>query len=173
MVQALTGNQAAYRELLTQLSGHLRAWYRKHAGRVRADIEDLVQEALIAIHNQRHTYDPSRPLTAWAYAIARYKLVDALRRHGRGDAQWVPLETAGELFAVSDEAANDARRDLHALLARLPDRQRLPIQHVKVDGLSVAQAARLTGMSIPAVKVGIHRGLKALAARLRQAQEEH
>ena len=50
--------------------------------------------------------------------------------------------------------------DLH-----VPERQRLPIVHVKIEGLSVAETASLTGMSESAVKVGIHRGLKALAAR--------
>ena len=71
------------------------------------------------------------------------------------------------MFAASDTDAADARKDLGKLLASLPDRQRLPIVHVKLEGLSVVEAAQLTGMSVSAIKIGVHRGLKALAARIR------
>ena len=70
------------------------------------------------------------------------------------------------MFADSATEASDARRDLAGLLDTLPDRHRLPIVHVKLEGLSVAETARLTGMSESAVKVGIHRGLKALALKI-------
>ncbi|MCY1209589.1 RNA polymerase sigma-70 factor, sigma-E family [compost metagenome] len=69
------------------------------------------------------------------------------------------------MFAASATEASDAKRDLGGLLQTLPERQRLPIVHVKIEGLSVAETASLTGMSESAVKVGIHRGLKALAAK--------
>jgi RNA polymerase sigma-70 factor (ECF subfamily) len=71
------------------------------------------------------------------------------------------------VFADSAVEASDARRDLQGLLGMLPERQRLPIVHVKLQGLSVAETARLTGMSESAVKVGIHRGLKALARKVK------
>ena len=86
MLQAQAGDEAAYRVLLTELSERLRAYYRRRLTTLVSDAEDLVQETLLAIHNQRHTYDRSRPLTAWCYAIARYKLVDFLRRRGRREA---------------------------------------------------------------------------------------
>jgi RNA polymerase sigma-70 factor (ECF subfamily) len=76
-----------------------------------------------------------------------------------------PLDDDLAVFAASAEDASDAKRDLGGLLDTLPERQRLPIVHVKIQGLSVAETASLTGMSESAVKVGIHRGLKALAAR--------
>jgi RNA polymerase sigma-70 factor (ECF subfamily) len=38
---------------------------------------------------------------------------------------------------------------------------------MKLGGMSTAEAARATGMSESAVKVGVHRGLKALAAKMR------
>jgi RNA polymerase sigma-70 factor (ECF subfamily) len=121
------------------------------------------------VHNQRHTYDAAQPLTAWVHAIARYKLVDFLRRRGGREAITDSLEDAGELLHAVDDQAGEARRDLAKLLEGLPDRQRLPIVYVKLQGLSVMEAARLTGLSPSAVKVGVHRGLKALAARLREA----
>jgi RNA polymerase sigma-70 factor (ECF subfamily) len=167
LVRGLAGDAAAYHAFLGELSAHLRAFLRARLVRLPEEVEDLVQETLLAIHNQRHTYDAGQPLTAWAHAIARYKLIDFLRRHAGRDALNDPLDEGQELFARSDTDASDARRDLAKLLDRLPDRQRLPIVHMKLEGLSVTETARLTGMSEAAVKVGVHRGLKALAALIR------
>jgi RNA polymerase sigma-70 factor (ECF subfamily) len=122
---------------------------------------------LLAVHNQRHTYRSDQPLTAWVHAIARYKLVDLLRARTSRDALTNPLDDELEVFAVSDTDAADAKRDLGKLLDTLPDKQRLPIVHVKVEGLSVVETAKLTGMSESAIKIGVHRGMKALAARIR------
>jgi RNA polymerase sigma-70 factor (ECF subfamily) len=72
-----------------------------------------------------------------------------------------------ELGSDAGPAAHEARRDLGMLLALLPDKQRLPIQYVKIEGLSVEETAKLTGLSASAVKIGVHRGLKVLAARIR------
>jgi RNA polymerase sigma-70 factor (ECF subfamily) len=107
------------------------------------------------------------PVTAWVHAIARYKLVDWLRSHAARDARNDSLDDAAELFSSSDSDAAEARRDLAQLLRTLPDRQRLPIVHMKLEGLSVVETARLTGLSESAVKIGVHRGLKALAAKIR------
>ena len=131
------------------------------------EVEDLVQELLMAIHNQRHTYDPEQPLTAWVQAIARYKLIDYLRRRSRSDAFNDILDDDQQILAGADDEAADARYDVAKLLRALPDRQRLPILYVKIQGGSVADTARRIGMSESAVKVGIHRGLKALAEKVR------
>jgi RNA polymerase sigma-70 factor (ECF subfamily) len=167
LVRGLAGDAAAYHTFLRDLGAHLRAFLRKRLVRLPDEVEDLVQETLIAVHNQRHTYEPSEPLTAWLHAIARYKLVDLLRRRGRREALNEPLDDDAEILVASDTEAADARRDIARLLDTLPDRHRLPIVHVKLEGLSVAETAKLTGMTESAVKVGVHRGLKALAARVR------
>ena len=167
LARGLSGDGAAYHAFLADLTAHLRAFFRKRLDRIPDEVEDLVQETLIAVHNQRHTYDPGQPLTAWMHAIAKYKLVDFLRRRARTDALIDPLDDELEVFAASDADAAEARRDLAKLLADLPDRQRMPIVHVKIEGLSVAETAQLTGMSESAVKIGVHRGLKALAAKIR------
>ncbi len=167
MVRGLGGDNAAYHSLLQELSARMRAFFRKRLARLPDDVEDLVQETLLAVHNQRHTYATDQPLTAWVYAIARYKMVDLLRRRAGREAMNDPLDDELAVFASSDTEAADARRDLAKLLERLPERQRLPIQCMKLEGLSVIEAARATGMSESAVKVGVHRGLKALAAMIR------
>ena len=167
LVRGLAGDTPAYHACLKELSAHLRAFLRRRLARLPDEVEDLVQETLLAVHNQRHTYDAGQPLTAWVHAIARYKLVDLLRRRAVREALNDPLDDEPGLFAASDTEAAEARRDLARLLERLPERQRLPIIHMKLEGMSVVEAARLTGMSESAVKVGVHRGLRALAAMIR------
>lgn len=168
LLRGLAGEAIAYNAFLGETAACLRGFLRRRLTRMPDEVEDLVQETLLAVHNQRHTYDAAQPLTAWLHAIAKYKLVDLLRRRSRGDALTDPLEDDLEIFAVADREANDAKRDLDKLLATLPDKQRLPIVHVKIEGLSVAETAKLTGLSESAVKVGVHRGLKALAALIRR-----
>ncbi len=168
LVRGMAGDAPAYHAFLKELSAHLRAFLRRRLSRLPDDVEDMVQETLLAVHNHRHTYDASQPLTAWVHAIARYKMVDMFRRRTGRDALNVPLDDEMAVFAQSDTEAADARRDLGKLLERLPDGQRLPILHMKLEGLSVVEAARLTGMSESAIKVGVHRGVKALAAMIRR-----
>jgi RNA polymerase sigma-70 factor (ECF subfamily) len=152
---------------LGELAAHLRSFLRRRLAQLPEDVEDLVQELLSAIHNQRHSYDPKQPLTAWVQALARYKLVDLLRRRARTEMLHDPLGEGEELFAAADTEAAEARYDLAKMLLNLPNRQRLPILHVKIEGATVAETAVRIGMSESAVKVGIHRGLKALAAHIR------
>lgn len=167
LVRGLAGDAPAYHDFLQELGAHLRAFFRRRLASLPDELEDLVQETLLAVHNQRHTYDPGQPLTAWVHAIAKYKLVDLLRRRAGREFRNDPLDDAADVLAHSDTDDAAARIDLAKLLQQLPDRQRLPIVHMKLEGLSVVETARLTGMSESAVKVGVHRGLKALAAMIR------
>lgn len=165
---ALAGDEAAYRTFLRELAAHLRQFLRSRLFRRPDDVEDLVQECLLAVHNQRHTYDIRQPLTAWVQAIARYKLVDHLRRRGAHEVADEAIDDVADVLASAANDAADARRDIAKLLARLPDRHRLPIACTKIEGLSVDETARRLGMSPSAVKVGVHRGMKALAAMIRE-----
>nr|WP_280923065.1 sigma-70 family RNA polymerase sigma factor [Paraburkholderia sp. LEh10] len=163
-VAGLDGDADAYRSFLQALTRHLRGYLRKRIPHYREDVEDLVQEILLAVHNARHTYRPDEPLTAWLYAIARYKLMDFFRSRARRESLNDPLDDHADLLADTDDEPAQARHDIGKLLEHLPDKQRLPIVHMKLEGLSVTETARLTGLSESAVKVGVHRGLKALAA---------
>jgi RNA polymerase sigma-70 factor (ECF subfamily) len=76
MLASLDGDAASHRALLERLSRRLRAYFKGKLtgiGRGISEAEDLVQEAVLAIHLKRHTYDPTEPLTPWVHAIARYK----------------------------------------------------------------------------------------------------
>jgi RNA polymerase sigma factor (sigma-70 family) len=170
LVRGLAGDASAYHSFLKELTGYLRAFLRKRLIHIPDEVEDLVQESLLAVHNQRHTYDLGQPLTPWVCALARYKLIDLLRRRSRTDMLNDPLDGDSELFVEAESEASDARRDVARLLDQLPDRQRLPIVHMKLEGLSAAETAQRTGMSESAVKVGVHRGLKTLAAMIRSIE---
>ena len=165
MIASQSGDAASHRRLLSELAGYLRGYFRNRllrAGRPGEETEDLVQEALLAIHNRRDTYDPSELLTPWVYAIARYKLIDHLRK-SQSQVSDVPLEDASEVMAADDQSANESSIDLGRLLAMLPEKVRMSIQYVKIDGLTVAEAAARCHLSESAVKINIHRGLKALS----------
>jgi RNA polymerase sigma-70 factor, ECF subfamily len=174
MVAGLAGDAAAHRSLLDGLSRRLRAYYKgrlARIGRSATEAEDLVQEALLAIHIQRHTYDPGEPLTPWVQAIARYKLIDHLRRT-RASLADLPIDDAAEVMARDDHVGVESAFDLHRLLSRLPRKMRRAIECVKLDGLSVAEAAGQCGMSESAVKVNVHRGLRALAASIAREKDK-
>jgi RNA polymerase sigma-70 factor, ECF subfamily len=166
MLAGLAGDAAAHRRLLDRLSSRLRAYYKgklARSGRAAAEAEDLVQEAVLAIHLKRGTYDPGEPLTPWVYAIARYKLIDFLRRTRASRAD-VPIEEADEVMAHDDHDAAESSYDIRRLMERLTKNMRCAVEAVKLDGLSTAEAARRCGLSESGVKVNVHRGLRTLAA---------
>jgi RNA polymerase sigma-70 factor, ECF subfamily len=136
MLAGLDGDEASHTSLLRRLSAYLRAYFKGQLARVDrspADAEDLLQETLIALHTRRHTYDRSQPLTPWVYAIARYRLIDYLRRT-KSASMDVPVEEAEEVFAFDDTAGVDSGHDLTKLLGQLTPKMRQAIQFVKLDG---------------------------------------
>ncbi len=165
MLAGLEGDEVSHKALLRKLSAFLRAYFKgqlTRVGRDAADAEDLVQETLIALHTRRHTYDRSQLLTPWVYAIARYRLVDYLRRT-KASIMAVPVEAAGEVVAANDPTAVESTLDLEKLLAQISPKVSQAIRYVKLEGLSVNETAARTGMSPSAVKVSVHRGLNTLS----------
>lgn len=167
MLRGLAGDAHAQTSLLTQLATQLRRFYQLRLPQQHADIEDLVQETLIAVHTRRATYDVSQPFTAWAYAIARYKLIDHVRRERR--TVTLNIDDCTDLFGVDDLSATDAQRDINDALDALPAAQRDAIALTRLAGLSVEEAAAQTGQSVSGIKVSVHRGLKKLSALFGQS----
>lgn len=122
-------------------------------------LDDVVQEALLAVHSKRHTYDPAQPFMPWVQAIARYKWIDWLRRNARRGEVELSALLESDARADSGTAIDDVAR----LLARLPRAQAMAIRLVRLEGLSIAEAARKAGQSEAQVKVNVHRGLLRLA----------
>jgi RNA polymerase sigma-70 factor (ECF subfamily) len=168
MLCSLRGDAAAYRELLALLAGELRTFFRRRIALPAHEIEDLVQETLLAIHAKRETYDVEQPLTNWLFAIARHKLIDRYRR--QGSRAMIALDDIPEPTSESDLEGQMAGRDVATALAQLPAKQAAAIRCVKLEGLSVEETAIATGQSISAVKVSIHRGLKKLLCRFARGE---
>ena len=168
-VAGIAGDASAYGFALEKIGVHLRSFLTRRLFGWPDDVDDVVQECLLALHCQRQSFRRDQPLTPWVHAIAQYKMVDLLRSKSLREDRQDPLELAHHHVAASVLEASEAGTDLAGLLGTLPDRQRVPILSVKLRGMSVAETAVLTGMSESAVKIGIHRGVKALAARCRGA----
>jgi RNA polymerase sigma-70 factor, ECF subfamily len=168
MRSALAGDDAAYQRLLKAVTPVLRAAARRglaRAGQPVDQSEDIVQDILLAVHLKRHTWDANAPFAPWLFAIARNKLIDALRRRGRrvfvnidDFAETIPSEPAAETVPASEVAAQ---------LQTLPVRQREVLQSIAVDNASIKDTAAKFAISEGAVRVALHRGLTSLTAKLR------
>jgi RNA polymerase sigma factor (sigma-70 family) len=159
------GDKEAYTVLLTEVQLWLERFFRRRCA--ASQIDDLVQEVLIAVHKKRATYDPTRPFLPWLAAIARYRWVDHLRRVYRN------AEDALEDYDASqdgEEEAVMARLSLDRMFVQIPHKQAQVIELVRIEGLSIREAARRSGQSEAAVKVNIHRGLKKLSALVEKAE---
>src|SRR5262245_41255366 len=158
MVAAQGGEHHAYDQLLRELDIWLRCYYARRLPHPAAD--DARQDALLAIHANRHAYAPSRPFGPWVAAIARYKWVDHLRDASRFATlsldEEMPIEDHAEA-AISAIVVGD-------LLGQLKPAQARVIRLVKLQGVSIEMASGATGQSAALVKVNIHRGLRKLAA---------
>src|SRR5689334_6699857 len=168
MAAAQAGDALAYDRLLRAILPLLRAVARRRIAD-SAEAEDAVQDALVTIHQLRHTYDPGRPLRPWLVAITERRAVDRLRRHGRRGGRESPLDEFRETLAAAEANAGEARvaaRQLHAAVAALPPAQRTALALAKLEDLSLAEASRRSGMSVGALKVATHRAVRSLRRRL-------
>ena len=170
MKAAMAGDEGTYRRLLEEISRSVRAMARSAFNRARmgdADVEDAVQETLLAIHLKRHTWDPSQRLGPWVSAIARHKIIDAMRR--RGARRIEPIEAYEDLLAAPAEEDPHALSDAKKLLMTLTPRQRDIVQSISLDGQSIAATAARLSMTEVAVRVALHRALKSLGAAWRRS----
>jgi len=164
MRAALVGDEAAYRRLLEDLSHALRRIVRRGLGGVGIsgnDVEDVVQDILLAIHLKRHTWDTSMALTPWVMAIARNKMIDDLRRRRRRPE--VSIDLSDFDFEGEDQQAFIDAYDLARVLKKLPGRNREIVRSISIDGHSARDVASRLGMTEVAVRVTLHRSLKMLA----------
>ena len=169
MRAARRGDDEAYRRLLTEVATWLRGIARRGlatAGRGSDDSEDIVQETLLAMHLKRDTWDETQPIEPWLRAIAHHKLVDHLRR--RGFARHLDVEDFADTLAAPVDADTDGAADARHLLSGLPERQRRIVESISMEGQSARDVGVRLGMSEGAVRVALHRALKALADAYRR-----
>lgn len=164
MAAAQKGDKPAYNVLLSEAGMWLERYFRRRVPPHQLD--DLVQDVLLALHNKRATYDATRPFLPWLAAIARYRWVDHLRKVYKHESD---LLEDGDAVTDSDEDVVEARVSLERLFVQLPESQVEAIELVKIEGLSIKEASERTGQSESLVKVNIHRGLKKLSALVERA----
>lgn len=165
MMAAQNGHGGAYRRLLNEISEWLRRYFQRRLP--PGDVDDAVQETLLAVHRRRHTFNPQYPFAAWLAAIAKHKWIDQLRQTGRHPTEGLPDD-----LAVSDhEAAVTSASVLARLLEQLRPVQAQVIMLVKVQGYSIEDASRETGLSTSAVKMNIHRGLAQLSSFVEKSDD--
>ncbi len=170
MRAAMTGDAGAYRQLLASLAPHVRAVARSRCrafGASEDEVEDLVQEVLLTIHLKRGTWDQSRPIGPWVAAITRNRLIDVLRRRGRRVT--VPIEEVEDSLQAEDRTPELSSRDVDTLLGRLKPQQRDVVQSISLDGKSIRDTADRLHITEGAVRVTLHRALKALAVFYRSS----
>lgn len=165
MAAAQAGNGAVYHRLLVEVGAWLRRYFARRLP--PGQVDDAVQDTLLAIHAKRHTYDPARPFGPWLAAVARHKWIDRLRAMRAAAA-----ESLTDDIAVGDhESAVTSAWALEGLLQRLTPAQSDAIRLVKLQGHSVQEASVRTRQSASLVKVNIHRGLARLAALVRKGRD--
>ena len=165
MRAAQSGDSQAYRILLGRAAAWLKRFYLRRLP--PSMVDDAVQDALLAMHEKRHTFDPARPFGPWLAAIARYKWIDRLRQ-----VAGMKTEALDDDIAVDDhEDAIVTAASLARLLAELKPAQARAIRLVKLQGFSIEEASRETGQSPSLVKINIHRGLARLATIARRHED--
>jgi len=169
MRAAMAGDEVAYRAFLTAITPSIRATARRNLARFSlgaSEAEDVVQDTLLAVHLKRQTWDQDRPIGPWISAIARNKFIDLMRRRGR-NAQ-VPIDDVIETLAAEDNEVALDNYDVQRMLDNLNEKQRAVVRSLAIDGASVRQTAERLNMTEGAIRVTLHRAVKALAAIYRE-----
>jgi RNA polymerase sigma-70 factor (ECF subfamily) len=169
MRAAQGGDGNAYERLLRDIVPLLRRYVRWRQGRwSREEIEDVVQDIIVSVHVARATYDPRRPLRPWLLAIARNRVADAARRTAQRSAHETAVDPLPETFSRTETNLHGETRAEILLMKRaiegLSENQRQAIELLKLQELSLKEAAAATGLSVPALKVTVHRAIKSLRA---------
>jgi len=169
MRSAQAGDRSAYTELLRRIVPIVARMAAARYGRF-LEADDIVQDVLLSLHSVRHTYDTRRPFMPWLASIVRNRLVDAYRKRVRISRSETPVPEIPEI--LGREAASlegEGRGDpelLESAIADLPAGQRRAVELLKLEELSLKEAAAVSGLSTAALKVAVHRGLKTLRWRL-------
>ncbi|MCX2980714.1 sigma-70 family RNA polymerase sigma factor [Halieaceae bacterium IMCC14734] len=170
MRSAQAGDEADYRELLTELAHVVRRYLSSRFGRAEF-VDDCVQDCLVAIHEARHSYDAGRKFRPWFFAIVRYKAIDVLRGQRRR-RDLVTRQAHEQLSTEQILETNPLEAQIvsgYLLRALSPD-YRDAIILTKLKGYSVTEAAAQLKISEGALKVRVHRGIGRLK-RLVEAEK--
>lgn len=172
MRRAQDGCADSYKALLLELEKMISSFVKNSFFRLgigdTCSCEDVTQEILIGIHAKRATYDPKQYFLPWFYSIARYKVIDHARA-ARTASKFIDLEidlVELDIAQLTNEDTSSSH-DLENLFNELPVKQRQVLELVKLQGLTISEAAIQTGFSHSDIKVTVHRAIRTLQKRLR------
>lgn len=167
--QANSGDISAYRLFLEHLAPVVRGMAKRMIFRIGApisDLEDAVQETLLAIHLKRHTWLEDQPIKPWIGAITRYKLIDIARKYGR--RQEIQIDDTFDYAAPEPENFMLEGQEMDRLFGCISEKQRMIVKSISLKGMPISEVAATMNMSEGAVRVALHRALKALALAYRR-----
>lgn len=162
MTLAQAGDSVAYQKLLRDITLYVKPILRRKLGDP-AHTDDVTQDILLSIHKARHTYDSSRAFLPWVHAIIHFRVNDQLRKIYAG-RKFEELDLDADYSSAVQESQTSEAIDAPLLQAldSLPEKQRLAVEKLKLEGLSVKEAAKAAAMSESALKVNAHRAYKAM-----------
>ena len=166
MAAALKGDNSCYNQVLVKITAFLRPYFAKRLSN-QAEVEDITQETLISIHKARHTYDSSRPLKPWVFAIAQYRLADFLRSHYAKRVQYTDeIDKAADVSSLDVTEPGISYESIKKDIYKLPGKQPMILHLIHSEGYTAKEVAKKMKMTESAVKVSAHRAYKILRKRL-------
>lgn len=164
----VAGDAEQYAAFLRAVSAILRRMIGKKLS--ASDVEDVLQETLIAVHKARHTYDGERPLMPWLFAIAQFRITDHLRKLYAGRRETVDVDEIADTLADASVSVTESTADaeyMNALLQYIPEREKRILTMMHVEGYSAKETGKRLGMKESAVKVAAHRAIKKIREKLK------
>jgi len=164
MARVQDGDRESCRLLFDDVGPMVMSFLRRRIAD-RSELEDVYQDAMLALFQARHTYQPSRPLEPWLFAIARNVAADHTGRY------WGRVRFEQLTDRIPESASPEQPQpepSLRDAMARLPEPQREAFAMLKLEGMTVEQAAARAGTSVGALKVRAHRAYEALKKIIRE-----
>ncbi|MDA0780989.1 MAG: sigma-70 family RNA polymerase sigma factor [Rickettsiales bacterium] len=166
MHRSQQGDKQAYASLLGECNRILKGYLMKKISNSE-DVEDIIQEILISLHNARHTYDKSRPFKPWLFSIAKFRLYDHFRKiYKKSENESDYLNEISHEFDINVTESDDEYEELYGAIDELPEKQRKIIELMKVEGYTAKEVAKKLNMSESAVKTSAHRIYKTLKQKM-------
>jgi RNA polymerase sigma-70 factor (ECF subfamily) len=162
MERAQNGDREAFHALFTDVGPLVTRFLRRRLPD-QTEVEDICQEALIAVYKSRHSYQPERPFEPWLFAIVRKVTGAHLRRNRQRLGIQVYMDETPEICV---EGTSTLVVELRQALEQLSPTQMEALGLTKLLGLSVAEAARRAGTTVGSMKVRVHRAYGSLKRSL-------
>jgi RNA polymerase sigma-70 factor (ECF subfamily) len=133
----------------------------------RGHAEDAVQEAFTAVWRSASTYRPERGAAGgWIYTVARYAIVDRLRRNGLALDAELPELASPERGPAQQAEDSDVAWRVHRALEDLQPREREVIELAYWSGMSQSEVAEYLHLPLGTVKTRTRSALARLASVL-------